>query len=166
MNSDEKNVSGGSGGGGPVDHNDMRFVDGVFERVAPKITLISGPSNKIDASFINVIAAGEGGRVMVQGSESVNIRSGDVQDPGGSIPMSVGITGVTLYAPDAAMIQIQRGVFGEPDTQFIKLYPSGKIEVNAGIDGTVTLSAGPEGTSYIQITPTGVVIKGPLVQIN
>lgn len=166
MQSNEMKPGGGSGGGGPVDHNDMRFIDGVFQRVAPKMIFLSGPSAKMDASKIIMVAAGDGGCVKVQGSQSVNIRCGDVQDPGGAIPLSVGITGVTLYAPDAAMIQIQRGNFGEPDSQFIKLYPDGEIEINAGIDGSVTLSAGPEDTSYISITPTGIVIKGPLVQIN
>jgi len=166
MDSEKQKPGGGSGGGAPVDHNDMRFVDGVFERVAPKIVLLTGPSNVSDKSFLTLIAAGETGFAKLQGSQTVIVRSGNIEDPTGHIPSEVGLAGVTLYAPDAAMIYIQRGNFGEADSQCIKLDSDGTIYVDAGVSGTINLSAGPDGTSYIQISPTGITIKGPLVQIN
>jgi hypothetical protein len=139
-------------------HDDIREVNGKFERDAHKITLFSRPG-KDGTSGIALLAAGEGtGRIVVQADNSTIVRTG-----GTPIPESVGHSGVTVYAPDAAILQLQRGNFDDPGSQRVQMRPDGTIVVDAGQSGAILLSA---GDSFISITPTAITIKAALVKIN
>jgi hypothetical protein len=162
MNSNDKKLFGGAGGG-PA-HNDIRAVDGKFERNAQDILLLATPGPD-DECRIGVVAGGGGssGYVKVMGERMVQIRTGGWDDRTTHIPDEIGLSGITVFAPDAAMIQIQRGNFDEPDSQSIQMMPDGSINIDAGTSGLLTLSAGP---SYIAISPTGITISAAIVKIN
>ncbi len=139
-------------------HDDIKEVDGKFERDAHEITLFSKPG-KDGTSGIALLAGGGGtGRIVVQADTSTIIRTG-----GTHIPEAVGRSGVTVFAPDAAILQLQRGNFDDPNSQRVQMKPDGTIIVDAGQSGGILLSA---GDSFISITPTAITIKAALVKIN
>lgn len=159
--------TGGSGGGPTAPartHDDTRYIDGPFTRVANKIGLLAVPDahETRDSCSAQLLARGSDGWVKVNGEHCVVIRTGGIYED--LVPDSIGLCGITLFAPDAAQILIQRGNFLEPTSQTIEMKSDGTINVNAGETGTINLTAG--GNSSIQIAPDGITIKGPLVRIN
>jgi hypothetical protein len=169
MDSDEKRICGGAGGGPVAPHDDQRFVNGSFERAAHHILMLTTPGED-RSSLVSVVAAGDGARVKVHAEKTVVVRTGDAAGSN-PIPDDVGLSGVTVYAPGAAILQLQRGDFDQPECQTIKLDSDGSIFVNAGVSGNIYLGAGPvtadgQASSFIYISPTGITIKGPLIQIN
>lgn len=167
MNSNENKPGGGSGGDPPevYDHGDIETVDGAFERSATNaIILMSQPGDEDTTSVVSLLGSGEEGRINTQAANVVNVTSGRY---GGPRPLNLDFPGISLYAVERAkmMIQISLGHFDSLESQRIWLDQDG-IHVNAGVSGSLTLSAGPWQTSYIEITPSKITIKSPLVDIN
>jgi hypothetical protein len=165
MNSDEKRPpSGGSGGG---NHIDKRIIDGEWIRNANYIQLASHPPHDGQGT-VALFATGPDSVMLLRSQKSVAIMTGAVADKDSADISNIGWSGVTLHAPGAQVIQLYRGDLNEPDSQRILMKADGEIIIDAGETGSITLQAGPgvTGSSYIKITPTGITIKGTLVQIN
>jgi len=180
MDSDEKKIGAGSGGG-PAAHNDVRFVDGSFARTADQVTLFAFPG-KTDATenSLELKAGGQNGLVGVYGTAQVIIRTGRQSVDSGWEPptpdesqipeeLSTG-TGIVLYAPGQDPIRIRRG--SHEEVQEIGLDQEGNIYLSPGLHGNLYLNAHlgsiylTSGDSTIAIEPTGITIKGTLVKIN
>jgi hypothetical protein len=165
MDSDEKKLGGGAGGG-DKDHADFRDVHGLYEREADHIRLFTHEDSP-DGS-LGVVARGATGRVGVVGYNQVNIASDPEAENFGAIshgqyPSPFTGYGILIWAcGDNDKILIQRAAMSAPMNQSIALLPT-EIVVDAGSFGTITLKA---GNSYITIEPNGITIKGATVQIN
>jgi hypothetical protein len=159
MDSDEKKLGGGAGGG-PTDHADFRDVNGDFERQANRIILWTHPD---DASGnVSIAAQGSLGRLVLMGHNQVSVgtKPGEFKDDPSL--MSKTQPGVVIYAPDDGdQILIQRGE-DVGSSQFIQ-FAKDFIHIQAGEGGQLLLSA---GNSYIKISPAGITMKGTLIQIN
>jgi hypothetical protein len=164
-----KNKPGGGSGGDPndpvyEDHDDVTFVDGKFKRVADKIILQTQHDEGQEETHIAVLASGEKGQIHVQGGQLVNVVAGLLGD---EVLPDLKKPGVTLFSNDLATapIRLQLGYFDNPDTRSITMSAKG-IVVDAGISGTITLQAGPDGASSIVIAPDGITMKGTTININ
>jgi hypothetical protein len=155
MDSDEKKPGGGAGGGDD-DHSDDRTIDGDFKRYAHDIVLVASDTPN---SFATLFGASN---VLVEGMKYAILRSGAGGACVPGMPASLTKTGLVIFAPMTDEIDIQRGDAPGPINQTIKLVTNA-ITIDAGFGGTLTLKA---GNSSIKITPMGITIKAPLVQIN
>jgi len=172
---DDENLGGGSGGADCAEENkgDQAIsVDGVYSIRANQVALTSWkniPPSSDNDSRIMLLAMGgleglftDSGTVDVRGCQGVRITAGSLI-PIINPPMSTKSTdGIEIETGEAQSITIKRGVIPIID-QYITLTSSG-ITIDAGLAGTLTLSA---GMSQITIGPEGITIIGlPLVQIN
>lgn len=168
--------SGGGSGGGDDGNNTIQSADGTFEIAANQLVLVTKDPDNPPAGdhVITILAAGSlptfsDGRVDIRGSQGVRVTSGPPIGP--PLPTtSQSTNGIeVMTSSEAQSILLQQG----------SLPMSQKIELGLGgitIDGTehlVTIKSAYSisltvagGTSQILITPAGIVIKGPLVQIN
>jgi hypothetical protein len=167
MNSHNTKRGGGSGGvtkpAKSDGHDDKKLVNGTFERKAHSVELLTTPT-EAHASRVRIVAAGDEGYIKVQGNKEVIVRTGAEGDA--TIPMEVGLSGVTLFAPDSALLQLQRGNFEDSGSQSIRM-TAGRIVIDAGDTGVIVLQAGPDGNkSSISIKPTGIeIFSRPGIQI-
>ena len=98
------------------------------------------------------------GRILVRGSKGVRITSG----PADEWPVdNKNVDGVEIITGLGQAVKIQRGLEAESH-QKIEFTP-GKIEINGGAIGEISLSV---GESKISLTKTGIVIKGLITKIN
>ena len=157
MDSDEKKLGGGSGGG---PHDDIRNVDGTWKRKATQnIGLYASGASDDSKNIIRISAGNRGcsnGLVLVDSGTDVVVATGDVS------VHAENFDGVTVLVDDTQQILLTRGYPPTQESQYVILDENG-ITVNAGDTGTLTLAV---GGNYIEISPTGVTIKGTLVQIN
>jgi hypothetical protein len=170
---DDENPGGGSGGDGSEERGHRVIsADGTYEVRANQVSLVSWknlPPATDNESRIKLLAMGgldglfmDDGTVDVRGCKGVRITSGPLI-PVLNPVMSAGSTdGIEIEAGETQSITMKRGMLPEID-QYITLTPTG-ITINAGLAGTLTLTA---GLSQITIGPAGITIIGmPLVQIN
>lgn len=157
MDSDEKKLGGGAGGG---PHDDVRIVDGTFVRkVTQHIALFAMGADDGDTNNIRISAGNRGysnGLLLMDAGANVVVATGDVQ------ANSETFNGVAILVDDTQQILLTRGFPPTPESQYIILDENG-ITINAGDAATLTLAV---GSNYIELSPTGVTIKGTLVQIN
>lgn len=109
-----------------------------------------------------------GGRFRFQGSahadERILIDTGELPDSSEELNQ---VFGITMYARQTQSVVIVRGDFTDPDSsQWIELSPDGEITISAGTTGKIVLSAGEDDASSITISPEGIKIQAPLVEIN
>lgn len=169
--------SGGGSGGGDDGNNTIQSADGTFEIAANQLFLVTKDPDNPPAGdhVITILASGtdqsafSDGKVDVRGSKGVRITSGPAIGP--PLPTTSDSTnGIeVITSSEAQSILLQQGSL--PMSQKIELGLAGIT-----IDGTehlVTIKSAYSisltvagGTSQILITPAGIVIKGPLVQIN
>ncbi len=176
MEEDDENLGGGSGGADCTEEtkgDQTKSADGTYSIRANQVALTSWkniPPSADNDSRIMLLASGgldgafiDDGTVDIRGCKGVRITAGPVALPAISPIMSAASTnGVEIEVDEAQSITMKRGMLPVVD-QYITLTPSG-ITIDAGIGGTLTLSA---GMSQITIGPAGITIIGmPLVQIN
>jgi hypothetical protein len=124
-----------------------------------------------EAPVISLTAASDdaspNGRVEAHGSQGVRLTTGPPEMPPAS---STSTNGVEIVTGDTQDIQITRG-FTTASSQYIYLTPDA-ILIDAGVasagvgilsDTSISLQVGP---SSINLTPTGIVLKGLSIQIN
>jgi hypothetical protein len=166
MESDAEQRTGGSGGafGDEFDakHTDFRSVAGRWERDAVVLTLEGVPID--DRSAVNLMAHGDEGGIVVQAGKNVCVIGGAL---GGYNPTALDDPGVTVLALDkiSMRIRLQLGHFESPDARSITI-DNDAIWIDAGVSGEIILTAGPDAHSFIKISPAGITIKGPVVNIN
>jgi hypothetical protein len=175
MENDE-NLGGGSGGVGVGGSDDpghrVISADGTYEIRANQLALVSWkniPPSTDNESRIMLLAMGglsgafmDDGTVDVRGCKGVRITSGPLIPVVNPVMSADSTAGVEIEAGETQSITIKRGMLPVVD-QYITLTSTG-ITIDAGIGGTLTLSA---GMSQITIGPAGITIIGmPLVQIN
>jgi hypothetical protein len=155
----DKKKPGGGAGGGDGGHEDFRNVNGNFERSANTIFLWTHPEDP--SGKIGIIALGGGGRLSLEGAHRVSLRT-KPPSPADAGVMRVEQPGILIFAHDEGdQILIQRGEV-PGSSQYID-FEAGKIHIDAGQSGQILLSA---GSSSILISPAGITMKGPLIQIN
>jgi|HubBroStandDraft_4_1064222.scaffolds.fasta_scaffold59198_2 hypothetical protein len=177
---DELRLGGGSGGGDDG-NNTIQKADGVYQIAANQVVLFTQDPDEPDLEtphandhVITILAAGklptfDDGRVDIRGSQGVRITSGPPIGP--PLPTtSQSTNGIEiLTSSEAQSILLQQGT--TPVSPKIELGLAG-ITVDGGhcqitIKSLVSISLSVAGgTSQILLTPAGIVIKGPLVQIN
>lgn len=180
MTSDERNRGGGTGGGAGMDDdgNNLQSASATYQIAGNQVVLLSRkamPPGKQGPSRIVILAAGalpacaEDGNVDVRGSQGVRITSGPALPP--LLPATSAATnGIEiLTASEAQNITIKQGT--TPVSPSIELnlggivIDGGHTQVNIKSLVSISLSVAG-GTSQILLTPTGIVIKGPIVAIN
>jgi hypothetical protein len=159
-------LGGGSGGTSEPPGSDVKTLDGVFSRDAMAISLMTYPRGG-PVSCIDFMALGDGGNLRTRASQKVVVRTGDMVDYAeeATAPEGTEFVGVAIYAPGDGTIQLQRGKFGDPDSQSVRM-SHGAITIDAGVSGVICLKAGPAGSSSIEIRASGITIKGPLLRLN
>jgi hypothetical protein len=180
MLEDELELGGGSGGGDDG-NNTVQRTDGVYQIQANQLVLFTQDPSEPDLEnphsndhIITILATGklptfDDGRVDIRGSQGVRITSGPAIGP--PLPTtSESTNGIeVLTSSEAQNIIIKQGT--TPVSPSIQLNLGG-ITIDGGHDQiqitslvSISLSVAG-GTSQILLTPTGIVIKGPLVSIN
>ena len=160
MDSDEKKLGGGAGGGEDA-HQDIRQVDGTFFREAHDISLVTDPRSSY--ATIAICATGASAAVHIMGEARAVVRTRGKEFPDSALPADLlSHNGVCIFAPDDSdHIIIRRGA--SDGDQTIEFKPDGGIVVDAGMSGYIMLEA---GESKISITPEFIKITAPLVKIN
>jgi hypothetical protein len=161
--------SGGDGGDGNVCH----YNDQTFCVSSNDVSLLAGyGDDKHLFGTIDLLACGgmdaPQGTVSVRGDQGVRITSGPYNAPEAGNKQ---INGLEMQTGDQQAILIARGLDGNPMQGRLSFNPDG-IGINAQQGGVWIKSltqiklmvAG--GTSSITLTPTGIVMQGPLIKIN
>jgi len=170
MDSDEKTLRGGTGGGHSRPHNDVQTVKGTFERTATCVGMLAtGGGPKKQSSVVAIMAGGtEDATVKMWALNRVTIHTGSwgwtPADASQETP-----SGIMIHTDgdEQKEVFIVRGDLKDSDNcQVVALTKDGNIVVSAGNSGTIVLSAGSNASSSISISPTGIKIKAPLVEIN
>ena len=170
-------LGAGSGGDGETVYGSQNvYFQGKWVTSAGKILLYAedrtaaGTTLTQDDPFMGLIASdfGEKGRVCMRGGQGVRITSGPPKQPPASDPKT---DGLEMQCGDEQTIRILRGMEENPLHGSMYFGPAG-IVMHSN-DGFVALKSNTKmklevagGTSYILLTPSGIVMKGPLIQIN
>jgi hypothetical protein len=158
---------GAGSGGDDGDGNNYHHYDGWYTVNAQEVSLVAeDPTNPV----IDLLAASEStnGIVNVRGSKGVRITTG----PPGQPPYNnMNVFGLEVQTGDSQYIALIRGMEENPSQGVVLLNDQG-VGIN-GNQGGVWLRSKTKiklmvigGTSYIELTPSGIVMKGPLIQIN
>jgi hypothetical protein len=164
--------SGAGSGGGPEDGSPTHYHDGTYSIVANQVQLHTAPPMPpVDAVpyVISLFSPGEGydGRVEVNASQGVRITAGPPLMPPTS---SESTEGVEVAVGELESITLVRGMIPGAQ-QAIAIMPTNlnilgtTANVLISSDLQITLSVAG-GLSSIVLTPVGIVLKGPLIQIN
>lgn len=173
----EERLGAGSGGD-PPDGGTTRYLEGTYTITAGRIQLATisptgatlGGSPLPGAHCIDLLGddgTGSAGLVAVRGTKGVRITSGPPKLP----PMSAEKTdGVEVAVGDAQSIQLKRGTKPGAIQGLLMTKKSYNLVGSAATvaitsDTSITLSVAG-GLSEIVLTPSGIVIKGLVVQIN
>jgi hypothetical protein len=198
MLSDFEIRGGGSGGGGDDGPNVVKSVDGAWEIAANQVVLLSrppapdptSPAATPQPNLITILATGSlptmnDGRVDIRGGKGVRITTGGPALPLFNPPVTSDKTdGVEIVVGAQQKIVIHRGILPLASinlNQRIELTMD-NIVVDAGLDGKLTLKAGPseitmdaegitfsvmDGMSFISMAADGITMFGtPTVQLN
>jgi hypothetical protein len=164
-----KETLGAGSGGDEGDGGHTDYYDGMYCINAPDVTVTAtGSVGEDAASPIIQLCSGTGtapdGRIYVHGSQGVRITSGPSGQPHCGNP---DINGLEMHVGGAQEIIVRRG---DPVEQTIQISP-GLMAVNSPSlisivsDEQIELSVAG-GTSSIILSPSGIVLKGPIIQIN
>jgi hypothetical protein len=168
----ETSVGGGSGGGPDLDH--YRSYTGTYAIAANQVEFLSRPPfPPVPPApyLISIVSTGMGmdGFVDVRGTQGVRITAGP--EPGPMLPTHSDSTkGVEVVVGTAQKITLKRGLIPKVDQQ-IEMKP-GSISIDGGT-GKVTIESMTNielkvagGVASIKLTPVGIILQGPLIQIN
>ena len=179
---DDENLGGGSGGAAMpsavagCEEEDQGHqtisVDGTYSIRANQVALTSWkniPPSADNESRIMLLAMGgleglfeDDGMVDVRGCKGVRITSGSLIPILNPVMSANTTDGIEIETGVGQNVTIKRGTIPFVN-QSISMTPNG-ITIDAGLTGTLTLSA---GMSQITIGPSGITIIGiPLVIIN
>ena len=177
---DEENVSCGSGGGtvplagsNDLDGDHVKSYLGTYGISANQVEIVSRPQEpgiSPDPNVITLFAPGLGmnGFVNVRGSQGVRVTTGPPPIP---LTSSDSTNGFEVEASEAQSVKISVGL---PDVgPTISMNASG-IVVDGGVTmGTITIQSlseitlqVAEGVASIKLTPAGIILQGPIIQIN
>ncbi len=148
-----------------------QFFDGLHTFVGNQLHLMSTQwmgSTQPMQSDISLLSQGPGASIEARAEVGVRISAGPPLMP----DMSADHTnGVEIAVGDAQKIWLQRGMDYPITDQMIELANTG-ITISAGSQileltslQEITLSVAG-GTASITLTPAGIVLQGPLIQIN
>jgi hypothetical protein len=169
-------VGAGSGGEETVYGSQTTHFQGKWLTCAGTIALYAedrtpGGSQLTEGAPLAVICAmdeNDGGRTCIRGNQGVRISSGPPSEPHVD---SESISGIEMQAGDEQSINIMRGMDPNVRDELICL-DKGNIFIHEGSGSihisalqSIDISAGA-GASSISLTPTGIVLRGPLIQIN
>jgi len=175
MEPDNLVPGGGSGGDAIVDEvaDTSHSVDGTYEIDAQRFKVVARPplpgATAPNACCVSLLAAGTGADAFVdiRGSQGVRVTTGPPPDP----PMhSDSTNGVEVITSEGQSISLQRGLVENVDQRIdMKV---GSITVDGGT-GSITLKSKTQitlqvcgGTSSITLTPTAIIINGPVIKLN
>ena len=161
---------GAGSGGDPGDGSNTHYYDQDYIVGAGQIHLYSGGQTGVNAcSPCIALLAGDAegspdGTVAVHGSQGVRITAGPPNLPKA---YNESINGVEISVGATQEIFVRRGI---PDEQTIQISPGLMVfnstsPISIMSDTEIELSVAG-GTSSIVLTPAGIVIKGPIIQIN
>jgi hypothetical protein len=164
----EEFLGAGSGGDGGESH----YHDARQYEVAPSMDFTADGGGK-EVPTIALLSAAElegtpYGQVTARGRKGVRITSGPPEQPPSYYPET---DGLEMQCGDSQYIHILRGMDENPSHGSMFFGPLGIIiSANQGgisikSDTKIKLAVSG-GTSYIELTPSGIVMKGPLIQIN
>lgn len=163
---------GAGSGGGPEDGSNSHLIDGTYALAANRIEIASRPPlppTSPEDFVISMFAGGMGtnGRIEGHGSQGVRFTAGLPEMPPAS---SSSTNGAEIIVGETQNITLQRGLIPDVD-QLIKMEP-GSIMVDGGA-GTVTVQSLTSitlsvagGVTSIKLTPEGVTIQGPMIQVQ
>jgi hypothetical protein len=174
----EEPLGAGSGGQQQVNGSQSIWFQGLWGVGAGQVKLYAEDHNHAGTNLdsggdpIATLAAigksGETGRVLVIGTQGVRIVSQTNGDPA---PDHESISGVEVQVGDEQFVHIMRGMDPWGNDHRITMAPQG-IAIHCGT-GEVSIDASEQitlkvagGTSSITLAPTGIVLKGPIIQIN
>jgi hypothetical protein len=147
MDSFEKGLGGGTGGGHTGVHNDVKTVHGTFERTATCVGMLATGGKK-QPSVVAIMAGGtEDATIKMWALNRVLIHTGSWgwQPVDGSQETPSGII-IHTDGEEQKEIFIVRGDLKDgANCQVVALTKDGNIMVNAGNSGTLVLSAGNKG---------------------
>ncbi len=164
--------TGGSGGGSSTTVH-PQFVDGKYLLAANQLEIVSrdpalpAPPNKCNITLLASNTLGLDGQIDMRGAMGVRVTAGPPPLPA---VHSDSTNGVEVMVGEAQNVTIQRGLIPGVD-QKMEMTP-GNITVDGGA-GTIMIQSLTEitlsvagGTSTITLTPAGITIQGPLIQIQ
>jgi hypothetical protein len=170
----EQPFGAGSGGNGkPEVLAQSVFHKGYYSEIANVMQISATRLGGFQAApVLSLIAASDdaspNGRIEAHGSQGVRLTTGLPQMPPAAHET---INGVEIVTGDTQQIDIIRG-FTPATCQSITLAEVG-INIDAGIgpagvvigsDVSITLQVG--AMTKVTLTPAGIIVKGPIIQIN
>jgi hypothetical protein len=114
----------------------------------------------------------DNGRIEMRGSTSVRITSGVPEGSGGPKISNKATNGIVVRAGDGQVVAVSQGCDDNPGNLVLLNHPSTEgILIKTETKITLYADAGIElsvagGTSSITLTPSGIVMKGPIIRIN
>jgi hypothetical protein len=166
-------VTGGSGGGSSSTTMHPHFIDGKYVLAANQIELVSrdpalpAPPDKCTVTILASNMLGLDGHIDMRAAQGVRVTAGPPPLPE---THSDSTNGVEVMVGEAQNVTIQRGLIEGVD-QKMEMTP-GNITIDGGA-GTIMIQSLTEitlsvagGACSITLTPAGITIQGPLVQIN
>jgi hypothetical protein len=170
-------LGAGSGGGETVYGSQTTYFQGKWVTCAGDVTLVAEDTNKAGTSLkepdpvleLKAISTDGGtGRAYLRGDQGVRITSGLPNLP---LIQNDAISGIEMQAGDEQSVEIMRGLAPYVSDELISLV-KGSITIHEGSGSihiaalqSIDISAGA-GASCISLTPAGIVLRGPLIQIN
>lgn len=166
---------GAGSGGDDGDGNVASYTDGVYSVVTPQTIVHAcgafGSGEEAGTIPRISILAGDvksdQGLIYARGTKGVRITSGPPHQP--QMMNDDKINGVEIQTGDAQEISIRRGMQpGDQGIYMTKQYivlDGGFGDVTVLSDSTISFQIGT-GTSMITLTHDGIVLKGPIIQIN
>lgn len=166
----EPPFGGGSGGDEPAGGR-TQFFDGLHTFVGNQIHLMATQwqgSTTVMNPNISLFSPGTGASIEARAQVGVRISTGEPGMP----DMSADHTnGVQIAVGDPQSIRLERGMAFPVEDQMIELAPTG-ITISAGsqileLTSLETIKiAVAGGVASITLTAAGIVLQGPLIQIN
>jgi len=152
---------------GADSHGDEKEIDGPFSRNAIGKVHFSTTPDEDGYSCSALMAQGDGAEVHVQGQKMVYLVGGALQgyQPPGAGKHGAGVMALCLDNRFDT-IRLQLGYPEDPVSMGISIQHNGII-IDSGSIGFIHLHSGPAGAgSSIHMTPEGIKIKGPIIEIN
>lgn len=165
---------GAGSGGGPGDGDHTKYYDGWHKAISGQIGLwaegVNVPSHKPALIYLlSGLPGSSDGQIVGHATQGIRFAVGQV--PGAPTGENDSINGVEIQTGDTETIKITRGNDANPAKGEMDFNLDG-IDVN-GNTGSVTVEslqmiklAVAGGVSSITLTPTGIVMQGPIIQIN
>lgn len=176
MDSNEKNLGAGWGGGGVAPtkvetHDDVRIVHGDFGRTADCIQFLADTRDGGTSSpSVALAAAGDNALIQLTAESTLLLETRQPGDPVGAITdKAIDTFDIFISATKGGGILIRRGLRDDPNMQAITMESDQEMGISAGQNGLVLQSGGSVSSpadSYILITPSSIELKAATITIN